>query len=652
MQGVLLPGVGPPGTRMFPRRQLFLPSLDPQTHMISHRITATTFALISLGMVGACGDHGRIVQPNATSPSAPSLDVGTDSAAWYLEVTGAPQPSAVAAAMIPESMMNASRSASISVASATLNATVFFGATVLNFEDLPASGLLAPFNPYHGVNFSPSIYYYNDTPYGHPSSGTHFLFNGSAAANENVSFPTPTSFNGANVGSPHDYALQSHAPNTKYFWFEGYRGGVKVAESQHVHIIAQQPMQWIDANFNTLVDRVYFRTSYGWWVLDDLTFNGTSDNTPPVIVPTVTGTLNSTTGWYTSDVTLTWAVTDPQSPVSSSSGCSNLTLTSNQADQTYTCTATSAGGTSTQSVTIKIDKTIPVVTGAVTSGTQGANGWYVTDVGITWTPSVPGPSGQTLSPDCATVSLTADKATYTFTCSVKTGAGLSSAQGTVTVKRDVQTPSINYTLTGTLSGTGWYTTDVGVVWTTTSGPSGVTSCSSPSATVDALNITFNCSATAGNGKTASRTTLPVRRDATPPTVTYSAHPAVYTVDQAVSIVCQPADNLSGVASSTCQNIIGDGYTFALGPNTFSASATDNAGNVSSTASTSFTMTVTSASLCALVERWTSNAGVANSLCVKLQHGDYDPFRNELAAQTGKKISDAHAAILLRLVNAL
>jgi probable HAF family extracellular repeat protein len=300
------------------------------------------------------------------------------------------------------------------------------------------------------------------------------------------------------------------------------------------------------------------------------------NSTPPVIAPTVTGTLNSATGWYTSDVTLAWSVSSSTSNIVSKTGCDDITLSANQAEQTYTCTATSAGGTTTQSVRIRIDKTIPTVTGAVTSGTLGANGWYTTDVGITWAPSAPGPSGQVLSSDCATASLATDRPIYTFTCSVTTGAGVASTQGAVTVKRD----------------------------------------------------------------------------ATPPTVSYSSHPASYAVDQTVAITCSASDNLSGVASSSCADIAGDAFTFPVGVNSYSAIARDVAGNVSAPTSTSFTITVSSGSLSTLVRRFVSNAGVANSLCVKLQHGDYDPFRHELSAQAGKNISEDNAAILLRLVNAL
>jgi hypothetical protein len=314
---------------------------------------------------------------------------------------------------------------------------------------------------------------------------------------------------------------------------------------------------------------------------------------------------------------------------------------------TYTCTATSAGGSASQSVKVKIDKTVPSVTGAVTSGTL-VNGWYIDNVGVSWTPSVAGPSGQTLSADCSDASFTTD-GSHTFTCSVTTGAGLSSAPASVTVKRDAQSPKITYTLTGTLGNNSWFTTNVGVIWTTTAGPSGVSSCSSAPVSTDGTNITFSCTATAGNGKTASLTTAAAKRDATKPVVAYTGNAGTYTVDQTVTITCTATDAMSGIATKSCASITGPAYTFTTGANSFTASAVDNAGNTNS-ASTSFTVTTTSASLCTLINLWVSNGGVANSLCGKIEKGNYEPFRNELAAQSGKKITDANAAILLRLVN--
>lgn len=383
-----------------------------------------------------------------------------------------------------------------------------------------------------------------------------------------------------------------------------------------------------------------------------ITWTKPADATPPVVTHTITGGTPSASGWYSSDVTVTFSATDAESAVTTD-GCDtqHVTSTTTADGVTFTCKATSTGGEASDAVTIKLDKTVPTVTGAVSSGTLGANGWYTSDVVVTWTPSAAGPSGQTPSADCGNVTLTTDTPSHTFTCTITTGAGLSSAQGTVTVKRDAQSPKIAYALTGTLGNNGWYVSDVGVNWTTTAGLSGVNSCSSTPVAVDGTNITFTCTATAGNGKSATVTTAPAKRDATKPVVTYAGNAGAYTVDQNVSISCTPSDNLSGIATSTCAAISGAGYAFAIGTNAFSATAQDNAGNVGG-ASTAFTVSVTQDAMCSLVTRWVSNAGVANSMCVKLQHADYGAFRNELAAQSGKKISADNAAILSRLVNVL
>jgi hypothetical protein len=92
------------------------------------------------------------------------------------------------------------------------------------------------------------------------------------------------------------------------------------------------------------------------------------DSTPPVVEPTVTGTLGGG-GWYTSDVHLRWSVADPQTPVDSQSGCASVDVTSDQDATTHACAATSEGGTTSRTVSIKRDAHAPVV--AVTGVTDG-----------------------------------------------------------------------------------------------------------------------------------------------------------------------------------------------------------------------------------------------------------------------------------------
>ncbi len=149
------------------------------------------------------------------------------------------------------------------------------------------------------------------------------------------------------------------------------------------------------------------------------------------------------------------------------------------------------------------------------------------------------------------------------------------------------------------------------------------------------------------------TTLFPGTDRSPPTVTYSAHPAAYGVDQQVGITCTATDPApgSGLASTTCKDITGPAYSFPLGLNRFSATATDNAGNIGS-GTTSFTVTVDVASLSNLVNQFVTNKGIANSLRTKIEKGNVGPFINEVNGQTGKALTSVQAAILIKLANGL
>jgi uncharacterized repeat protein (TIGR01451 family) len=94
-----------------------------------------------------------------------------------------------------------------------------------------------------------------------------------------------------------------------------------------------------------------------------------TDSTGPVITPSVTGT-RGPGGWYTSDVQVAWSAQDGESSISAFA-CPTQTISSDTNGTTLTCTATSNGGTTTSSVTIKRDATPPTISATPTPAADG-----------------------------------------------------------------------------------------------------------------------------------------------------------------------------------------------------------------------------------------------------------------------------------------
>ena len=148
---------------------------------------------------------------------------------------------------------------------------------------------------------------------------------------------------------------------------------------------------------------------------DAVRFTPAGDKTPPSVTASVTGTVGNN-GWYTSDVAVDWTVADEESEISASSGCADFTVTSDQQAVIYTCTATSGGGETSESVTVKRDATNPVVT---YSGNAGA---YTVDQSVNITCAAGDATSGLSSSVCANVKGDA----YTF------GLGASSFEASAT----------------------------------------------------------------------------------------------------------------------------------------------------------------------------------------------------------------------------
>lgn len=101
------------------------------------------------------------------------------------------------------------------------------------------------------------------------------------------------------------------------------------------------------------------------------------DPTPPSVGYTLApASPDGSNGWYTSDVTLTWTVGEPESPNSlQTTGCVDQSITADQAETTYSCPATSAGG-STGPVEAKIQRDATAPSVSLVNGSADGGSYY------------------------------------------------------------------------------------------------------------------------------------------------------------------------------------------------------------------------------------------------------------------------------------
>jgi hypothetical protein len=170
-------------------------------------------------------------------------------------------------------------------------------------------------------------------------------------------------------------------------------------------------------------------------------FTYTADTTPPLITPALTGSLGLN-NWYVGDVGLTWQVTDPESPITSPA-CAASTVAADTTGATFSCSATSAGGSASASVTIKRDASIPTAA-ATASPAANAAGWRRTAVTVsfTGTDSISG-----IASCSASVALRTEGAGQQSAPGVCTnGAGLASAAVRVSgINIDLTRPNVTVT---------------------------------------------------------------------------------------------------------------------------------------------------------------------------------------------------------------
>ncbi len=153
------------------------------------------------------------------------------------------------------------------------------------------------------------------------------------------------------------------------------------------------------------------------------------DTTPPSITYTLSpASPDGDNGWYKSNVTLTWTVTEAESAGSLvKTGCVDQNITADQQATTYSCSATSDGGSAAQvDVTIKRDVTNPEVSrvGGPANGASYYFGFVPAAPTCTASDATSGLAGSaTPAPSGYSTAV----GTHTVTCSATDNAGNSAS---------------------------------------------------------------------------------------------------------------------------------------------------------------------------------------------------------------------------------
>jgi hypothetical protein len=311
-----------------------------------------------------------------------------------------------------------------------------------------------------------------------------------------------------------------------------------------------------------------------------------TDTTPPIVTYTVDG-IEGNNNWYRGNVggnyvVVRWSVSDPESPITSTSGCEPaIQINGPNTGTTRTCSATSDGGTTTVTTRLlKIDATPPANLQANAVRPPDHNGWYNQSVNINWggtdaTSGIDSCSSRSYSgPDSGNGSTTG-------TCTDM--AGNVSAAFPFTLSYDATRPNASSAVPGRApDDSGWYNHSVGINWSGNDGTSGIDSCTVRTYNgPDVGGGTTNGTCTDEAGNTSTALSFPISYDGTAPVVNVSAaratdHNGWY--NHAVTITWTGSDPISGVESCTSRNYTGPD----VANGSTSGTCTDHAGNTAAT----------------------------------------------------------------------
>jgi hypothetical protein len=311
------------------------------------------------------------------------------------------------------------------------------------------------------------------------------------------------------------------------------------------------------------------------------------DNTGPQVSGSLTPAPNGA-GWNNSNVSVAWAAADVGSGVASGPTPASDSQTSNTTTGSVTKTATATdrlGNSASGSVTIKLDKSAPTITGS-RSPAPNADGWNNTDVTASFACS-DGLSGIKSCPGATT--LTSSGANQSVTRTAVDNADNSATATVSGVNIDKVAPTLTGAPATSPNAHGWYNGNVTIHWTASDVLSGLTGSAPADSTIagEGTGLTASASVSDKAGNTTNATSSPgVKIDKTPPVTTATAPTNWNNSDVTVSFA--GADALSGVASTYYKLDGGAQQTGTSvrisdeGSHTLDFWSVDNAGNVEPT----------------------------------------------------------------------
>ena len=279
-----------------------------------------------------------------------------------------------------------------------------------------------------------------------------------------------------------------------------------------------------------------------------------------------------TNGWFRSNVTIQWQMSHP-GDITGSSGCEPGTQVTSEGVNSRTCTATAGDHTVNLSVTVRIDKSAPTVSGGTPARAPDSNGWYNKPVAVAFggSDAVSGLAG------CSAPTYAGADGGPVSVAGTCTDVAGNVGSGGFALNYDATPPSAGVSATRAPDSNGWYNHPVEMAASGGDATSGVAGCSAPSyAGPDngSATVGATCSDRAGNSATA---TMSLRYDSTAPSVSGNPDraPTGGWYRKPFNVSFAGADALSRVASCT-------GPVQYKGPDGPSASVkgscTDAAGN--------------------------------------------------------------------------